>query len=218
MKRATTCMLRRCAGWKSVVSSAGAASRGSTCFSRLRVRTRSHELHPSASAHSWTIYWRFFASRRFRPGCNDGSLAQTSIPPLKTSMRFLRVGTRSSSMFSEGNKVEDLAARLAGEAVAELTPVERGRNSRVFSLRTESGRRLALKLYPNEPARDRLGTEFNALTFLMEAGIEPVPRPVACDAAAGAALYTWIDGSAVQGPADRADAAALARFLRGVHE
>ena len=54
-------------------------------------------------------------------------------------------------------------------------------------------------LKPND-SRDRLATEFAALSYLMENGIACVPRPIAADREADIALYEWVEGVPVRRP------------------
>ena len=94
------------------------------------------------------------------------------------------------------------ASRLAGEPVRVAEMASGGGNSRVFRV---EGRHtcFAAKAYPRREgeSRDRLTTEFAALTYLRENGIDCVPRPIACDREAELALYEWIDGVAIAEPA-----------------
>lgn len=106
-----------------------------------------------------------------------------------------------------------LSAQLSGES-ARAVPARLGGNSRVFHVTTESGKEYALKIYPRDSERDRLGQEFAALTFLHEAGIVDVPKPVA-RREPDAGLFTWIHGTAVERvPGDLAQ---MAQFLARVH-
>lgn len=96
---------------------------------------------------------------------------------------------------------EELAARLAQAPVLSLVPCTGGGNNRVYRLETAKGR-FALKLYPalTDDPRDRLGHEFGALRFL-NGRVAPgrLPRALAADRWAGAALYEWMDGTPVTG-------------------
>jgi hypothetical protein len=85
-----------------------------------------------------------------------------------------------------------LAAGLLGRPADAVTPVGGGGNNRIFRV-TSGGQAFALKFYPADE-RDRLGAEYGALTFLAAHGMACVPRAMACDAGARAALYQWIDG------------------------
>ncbi len=110
------------------------------------------------------------------------------------------------------------AARLCPETVVALHPGGRGGNSRLYRVEGASGAVYALKHYPRftHDRRDRLDTEWRALTFLAEAGEAAVPRPLARDAATGFALLSWIEGTPV-GVADEADLAAAAAFAGRLH-
>ncbi|WP_246583543.1 aminoglycoside phosphotransferase family protein [Bradyrhizobium iriomotense] len=105
-----------------------------------------------------------------------------------------------------------IGSRLAGAPVAAAQPARSGGNNRVFRLEMAKGPALALKHYPSD-GRDRLGQEYDALSFLSRHGITSTPRPIARDADAFCALYQWFDGeAAVQRPQDD-DADQLADFL-----
>ena len=99
----------------------------------------------------------------------------------------------------------EVVARLAGGTPRSLTPIGGGRNSQVFRLEAADGQTFALKAYFQHPAdpRDRLGAEFNALTFLRQQGLACVPRPLAMDAASALGLYEFIPGERVSGPSDQ---------------
>jgi hypothetical protein len=108
-----------------------------------------------------------------------------------------------------------LAAELLGEPVT-VEPVGRGGNSRVYQVTARSGC-FALKLYPRDTTRDRLGQEYEALEFLATTSVGGVPRPIGYSREHGAALFTWLDGT----PPDArspGDVAQLAGFLAAVHQ
>lgn len=105
-----------------------------------------------------------------------------------------------------------IGSRLAGAPVAAAQPARSGGNNRVFRLEMAQGPPLALKHYPSD-GRDRLGQEYDALSFLARHGIRSTPRPIAKDTDASCALYQWFDGdAAVLHPRDD-DADQLADFL-----
>lgn len=88
------------------------------------------------------------------------------------------------------------AARLAPAAVAEVALAGRGGNSRLYRVTTADGAVFALKSYPprDQDPRDRLGTEFAAMTLARR--YDPArrtPAPIARDPDAFG-LYEWIDG------------------------
>lgn len=119
----------------------------------------------------------------------------------------------SSSALAEAD-VRALGASLAGRRVRAVTPARPGGNNRVYRLDCDDGSAFALKFYPPQAAdpRDRLGAEFDALSFLAEHGIPDVPCAIAADRAHHGALYSWIDGAPVTAP-DTGDLDALAGFL-----
>ncbi|WP_027574039.1 aminoglycoside phosphotransferase family protein [Bradyrhizobium sp. WSM1743] len=105
-----------------------------------------------------------------------------------------------------------IGSRLAGAAVASAQPARSGGNNRVFRLEMAHRPPLALKHYPSD-GRDRLGQEYDALTFLSRHGITSTPRPIAKDAEASCALYQWFDGDAAILHPQEDDADQLADFL-----
>lgn len=94
--------------------------------------------------------------------------------------------------------VAALAAALASRAgqakPVAVTRLLGGRNNRAFAVTTEAGERLVLKLY-HADARDRLGSEFAFLRCAWDRGLRNIPRPLACDRAGNAALYTLLPGA-----------------------
>src|SRR6185312_7802685 len=93
-----------------------------------------------------------------------------------------------------------VGSRLSGERMLAARPARPGGNNRVFCLDLADGTRLALKYYPSQgiDGRDRLGQEYEALSFLARHGVTSTPRPIACDTAGGCALYEWFDGQAAR--------------------
>jgi Ser/Thr protein kinase RdoA (MazF antagonist) len=119
-------------------------------------------------------------------------------------------------MASVDHGVESAAAvarDLLGMAVDAIEPITRGRNSRVYRIAAGADG-YALKQYPisGEDARDRLGTEVDALRLMQQLGVPGVPRVIAADAARRFALLTWIEGTPVGAIAD-ADIDAAGDFL-----
>ena len=92
------------------------------------------------------------------------------------------------------DEIRGLAARLCGRPVTTVAAVNGGGNNRLYSV-SAGGAAFALKCYGAIDARgDRLGREFDGLSFLAERAVTAVPAAVAADLAARAALYQWIDG------------------------
>ncbi len=77
----------------------------------------------------------------------------------------------------------------------DVVPFAASGNNRVFAV-TAGGRRYAAKVYFRHPAdtRDRLQAEYAFLTCAVRAGIQCVPRPVACDPVNGIGVYEYIEG------------------------
>lgn len=105
-----------------------------------------------------------------------------------------------------------IGSRLSGAQVAGVQPARPGGNNRVFRLEMAKGPPLALKHYPSD-GRDRLGQEFDALSFLSRHGIRSTPQSIAKDADAQCALYQWFDGEAAVLRPQSDDVDQLADFL-----
>lgn len=110
------------------------------------------------------------------------------------------------------------AAALAPSPPVSVEPTRGGGNNRVYRVVTADGRRFALKWYPRQShdRRDRLGTEFSALSFLARRGITDVPAAIAKESGGGFALYQWIEGEPIPSPGESDMDAALA-FLGVLH-
>ena len=113
--------------------------------------------------------------------------------------------------------IGEIAERLCGEPVLELVAVRAGGNNELFAVSTASAM-FALKRYPAaaDDTRERLGHEFDALTFLWAGGERAIPQPIAIDPASASALYGWIPGDRPLTFGEGEIAAALA-FLARVH-
>jgi Phosphotransferase enzyme family len=101
-------------------------------------------------------------------------------------------------MAQAGAEPFELAVRLtasAGMQAQALTQLAGGRNNRVFCVET-AGEPLVLKCYHRDArdTRDRLGAEWRFLDYVWSRGVRVVPRPLAKDDAAGAALYAYAAG------------------------
>jgi hypothetical protein len=112
--------------------------------------------------------------------------------------------------------VRVVAEALGGAPPLEVVHVKRSGNNRLYRVRFAAGER-ALKCYVASAGdtRDRLGAEFGALRFLAERGIAAVPRALGADAAAGCALYEWIDGT--RPASDARTAGAMLAFTAELH-
>ncbi len=94
---------------------------------------------------------------------------------------------------------QETIAKLSSELVGTPFNIEHiggGRNSRIYRLSGVNATSYVVKVYLREPgdSRDRLGTEFNSLTFLWQQGIHNIPRPMSSYPESGIALYEYIVG------------------------
>lgn len=110
-----------------------------------------------------------------------------------------------------------IGSRLSGAPVVAAQPARSGGNNRVFRLEMAEGPPLALKHYPSD-GRDRLGQEYEALTFLSRHGVTSTPSPIAKDPAAFCALYQWFDGDPAVLQPRHDDSDQLADFLIGLQQ
>jgi hypothetical protein len=99
--------------------------------------------------------------------------------------------------------------------VRAVVPLSGGANNRVFRVEAAAGVAL-LKSYfrhPDDP-RDRLGAEWAFTSFAWDSGVRCIPRPLACDPAAGLALFEFVAGRSLHGtaPADAEIDAAIDFF------
>jgi hypothetical protein len=93
----------------------------------------------------------------------------------------------------------DFPRLFAAKLKCDLINVERiagGRNSQIFRVKDSKGNKFAAKIYYSHrgDARDRLGTEFNTLSFLWGNNIKNIPKPLVTDPKNGFAIYEYIDG------------------------
>lgn len=111
-----------------------------------------------------------------------------------------------------------VAAALLGCQVGDVRRAGEGGNNRLYRLRDAHGRSFALKRYLQraDDPRDRLGTEFEGLSFLARQGVACVPGAVACSRENQVAIYDWIEGAAIETVGMDDIDAALA-FLRDLH-
>lgn len=96
----------------------------------------------------------------------------------------------------ESETIRSAASELLECDVIAVERIGGGRNSRVFRLEDVRSNRFALKVYVRDgnDARDRLGIEFSAFSFLWDSGLWQVPRPIASDSKRGYAIFDFIEG------------------------
>ena len=80
--------------------------------------------------------------------------------------------------------------------VSALTRLHGGGNSRLYRATLADGRSVAVKSYPatSTDTRNRLDTEFNALTFLRGNGETEIPYALARNDAIRIGIYEWVNG------------------------
>jgi hypothetical protein len=112
-----------------------------------------------------------------------------------------------------------LASAAGLGRVRAVVPLTGGANNRVFRLEAAAGVAL-LKSYfrhPDDP-RDRLGTEWAFASFAWDVGVRSLPRPLACDAAAGLSLFEFVAGRSLHGTTvGEADVGAAVEFFRDLN-
>jgi len=94
---------------------------------------------------------------------------------------------------SETIDLAQAAANLLSTSAVTLERVGGGRNSQVYRL-TANHASYALKAYFSD-TRNRLRTEFQALTFLWDNGIRNIPQALASSLEHSFAIYRWIEGN-----------------------
>lgn len=89
---------------------------------------------------------------------------------------------------------------LIGSNIQTIHELPHGANSRIFKLITVQGKTYCLKQYVRRSGdrRDRLGTEFNAFTFLRQHGVRDVPEPVAYDKKNTIGIYSFVFGNTLR--------------------
>lgn len=103
-----------------------------------------------------------------------------------------------------------------GTRATGLERIGGGRNSQVYRVDTEAGRKFALKVYFRHAAdsRDRLATEYGSFAYLWGNGFREIPEPMAADPARGWAVYQYLEAERLApGQAGAAEVLAAADFL-----
>ena len=136
--------------------------------------------------------------------------------------------------------------RLTHTKLDQAIRVAGGGNNRVYQVKLKDGRFMAAKCYPRTPEdpRDRLGTEYGAVRFMVGLGLGSlIPtalgadpegfyqnddsivsdgqtvKKLTCKKNIGIALYEWIDGTPIgaAGSRQESDIEALLNLLRSLH-
>ena len=95
-------------------------------------------------------------------------------------------------MDERARQLSAIAARLLEVPAVELTALNGGANAAVFKV-TAGDQTAVLKAYPEiaGDGRDRRRAEWQALQFLVDAGVTAVPHPLVTDEASNLSLLTW---------------------------
>lgn len=92
----------------------------------------------------------------------------------------------------------DTSLQLQDFTFLNLTPLQGGRNNRVYHALNKSDDVLIKQyFYSVSDTRDRLSSEYLMLSFLHRQGITNVPRPLLSDVATHTGVYQFIKGSPV---------------------
>ena len=96
----------------------------------------------------------------------------------------------------EISEIPSLFGQLSGFDVSDIEPINRGRNSQVFKIKSGLSGEYVLKLYSHDSSdtRDRVGVEYKGLTFLWNQGIKCIPKPIAVNYDLKVAIYEFING------------------------
>ena len=84
--------------------------------------------------------------------------------------------------------------------VKDVDTVRGGRNSRVYQVCTEGGKKFALKIYPQDTSHDRLRSEFDGLRGIHSKCNAVLPKPVMTNRKLAAAAFGWVDGEPIRNP------------------
>ncbi len=115
--------------------------------------------------------------------------------------------------------IQKISQKLLHKEIINISPLEGGRNNKVYCLQT-AGTMYFAKLYYSNPLdmRNRLKTEFFALSYLWKKGIHSIPRPIAQDPKKNVAIYEFIQGTKIiKGAATEGDIDAAVLFLTKIN-
>lgn len=95
-------------------------------------------------------------------------------------------------------EIKNGCSKLLTEEIILLQKLEGGKNNRVYLL-TAKNKKYVTKVYYTHPNdhRNRLQTEFTALSFLWESGIRAIPQPLYKNTEKNLAIYAYIEGEKI---------------------
>ena len=126
------------------------------------------------------------------------------------------LGNSGTAINPPYKSIISIGSKLAGRRVVVLDDLVSGGNNGVYRI-SDGTSIFALKFYTsnNSDKRDRLTSEFNALSFLHGHNVLGIPIPVAKNKQQNCALYHWINGRKVSGHSAE-DLHKLAEFLLSI--
>jgi len=97
--------------------------------------------------------------------------------------------------------IRGLIRRNLGKEITSFEKLKGGRNSRVMRVDCQDGSIFAVKAYfqSAQDPRDRMGCEYQALTFMKKEDIHQVPNPLCYDSDENIAVYEFVSGDPVHG-------------------
>lgn len=108
----------------------------------------------------------------------------------------------------------------SGEEITSMEKIQGGINSRAFKISTDRDNEYFAKIYRTRKGdnRNRLATEFGAITFLWHNGVRNIPEPLLASEEDALAIYRFIRGSKIRpGEITRSDIDEAADFAIRVH-
>jgi hypothetical protein len=126
-------------------------------------------------------------------------------------------------MTPEPQVLEEASAcvrRMLGGTVLDACMIRAGGNNRIVRVERRGEPPCVVKIYFRHPAdrRDRLATEYGALSFLWRHGVRRTPQPLAADGARGMAIYGFIAGAPIASDAiGPSEIAAAVEMLDALH-
>jgi UDP-glucose 4-epimerase len=105
-------------------------------------------------------------------------------------------------------------SKLLHEQVHALDKVGKGKNSRVYKLRTDNGIYLGKQYFRTaEKTSERLEKEFSGLQYLAQNNIQTVPKPFYKDEIDDCAVYEYIEGDEIESVSEK-DIEQLKQFVQ----